>query len=350
MKQPPGFHDKSYPTHVCRLHKAIYGLKQAPYAWFQRFSGFLYHYGFLGSKADSSMFVFQSTVGIMVLLLYVDDIILTGSCPSLLQSFIHILSTQFAMKDLGDLHYFLGIEAMRTPQGLHLSQSKYTLALLSRANMLEAKPCSTPVPTISKLSFHDGDPLSNPSSYRQIVGALQYLTMTRPDLTYAVNQACQFMHSPTTTHLQAVKRILRYIKGTIDLGIHLTPCSSLTLHAFSDANWAGCPDDRRSTIGYCIFLGPNLVSWSCKKQPTVARSSAEAEYCALACVGAELTWLRSLLRELHISLHTPCHLYCDNVSATYIVANPVFHARTKHIEIDYHFICDLDFVFYVTNS
>jgi hypothetical protein len=149
------------------------------------------------------------------------------------------------------------------------------------------------------------------------------------------------MHSPNTTHLQALKRILRYIKGTIDLDIHLTPCSSLTLHAFSDADWAGCPDDRRSMTGYCIFLGPNLVSWSCKKQPTVARSSAEAEYRALACAGAELTWLRSLLRELHILLHTPCHLYCDNVSATYIAANPVFHAHTKHIEIDYHFICDL---------
>ena len=287
------------------------------------------------------MFVFQSTAGIMVLLLYVDDIILTGSCPSLFQSFIHILSTQFAMKDLGDLHYFLGIEATRTPQGLHLSQSKYTLALLSRANVLEAKPCSTQVPTGSKLSFHDGDTLSNPSSYRQVVGALQYLTMTRPDLTYAVNQACQFMHSPTTTHLQAVKQILCYIKGTIDLGIHLTPCSSLTLHAFSDADWAGCPDDRRSTTGYCIFLGPNLVSWSCKKQPTVARSNAEAEYCALACAGAELTWLHSLFCELHILLHTPCHFYCDNVSATYIAANPVFHARIKHIEIDYHFIRDL---------
>uniref|UniRef100_A0A2N9FCJ3 GAG-pre-integrase domain-containing protein n=1 Tax=Fagus sylvatica TaxID=28930 RepID=A0A2N9FCJ3_FAGSY len=168
-------------------------------------------------------------------------------------------------------------------------------------------------PMVTRLK--DGIVKPKPRSYKQIVGALQYLTMTQPDLTYAVNQACQFMHSPTTTHLQAVKRILRYIKGTIDLG------------------------DLRLVIASSLVL--IIVSWSCKKQPTVARSSAEAEYRALACAGAELTWLRSLLRELHILLHTPCHLYCDNVSATYIAANPVFHARTKHIEIDYHFIRDL---------
>ncbi|KAF7143314.1 hypothetical protein RHSIM_Rhsim05G0196600 [Rhododendron simsii] len=163
-----------------------------------------------GTWADSSMFVFRSSAGIMVLLLYVDDIILTSTCSSLLHSLINILNTEFAMKDLGDLHYFLGIEAKRTPQGLHFSQSKYALSLLSRTTMLEAKPCSTPVPAGSKLSLHDGEPLSDPSYYRQIVGALQYLTMTRPDLTYVVNQACQFMHSPTTVHLQAVKRILRF--------------------------------------------------------------------------------------------------------------------------------------------
>lgn len=143
---------------------------------------------------------------------------------------------------------------MYSPEGLQLSQSKYALALLSRTNMLEAKPCSTLVPAGSKLSTHDGEQLPNPSSYRQIVGALQYLTMTRPELTYAVNQACQFMHSPTTTHLQAVKRILWYIKRTIDLGNHLTPISSFTLHAFSDANWAGCPDDRRSLLVIVYFL------------------------------------------------------------------------------------------------
>ena len=138
-----------------------------------------------------------------------------------------------------------------------------------------------------------------------------------------------------------MKRILRYIKGTIDLGIHLMACSSLTLHAFSDADWAGCLDDHRSTTDYCIFIGPNFVSWSCKKQPTMARSSAEVEYHALACTAAEITWLHSLLHELQVSTQDPCLLYCDNVSATCIAANPVFHVRTKHIEIDYHFIRDL---------
>jgi hypothetical protein len=147
------------------------------------------------------MFVFRSSIGIMILLVYVDDIILTGSSSSLLHSFIRVLSQQFAMKDLGELHYFLGIEAKRTSTGLHLCQSKYALSLVSCTSMLEAKPCSTPVPAGSKLSLHDGDTLFDPSLYRQIVVSLQYLTMTLPDITYVINQACQFMHSPTTVHL-----------------------------------------------------------------------------------------------------------------------------------------------------
>ena len=190
MEQPPGFRDSSHPTHVCRLHKTIYGLKQAPRAWFQKFSGFHLHYGFVCSRADPRMFVFHSSIGIMILLIYVDDIIITGSSSSLLHSFICVLSQQFAMKDLGKLHYFLGIEAKRTFTGLHLCQSKYALSLLSRTSMLEAKPCSTPVLAGSKLSLHDGDTLSDPSLYRQIVSTLQYLTMTCPNITYAVNQAC----------------------------------------------------------------------------------------------------------------------------------------------------------------
>eukprot|EP00268_Persea_americana_P031619 TRINITY_DN30830_c2_g1_i1.p1 TRINITY_DN30830_c2_g1~~TRINITY_DN30830_c2_g1_i1.p1 ORF type:complete len:165 (+),score=21.71 TRINITY_DN30830_c2_g1_i1:236-730(+) len=163
------------------------------------------------------------------------------------------------------------------------------LDLLKKYKMDGAKPCSSPVVSGSKLSILDGDPLSNPSEYRSAVGALQYHTWTRPNIAFAVNQVCQFMHDTTTDHWTAVKRILRYVKGTINHGIMFTKSSTLTLTCFSDANWAGNPDDHRSTSGLCVFLGKDLISWSAKKQHTVAKSSTESEYRSLAHSAAELS-------------------------------------------------------------
>jgi hypothetical protein len=161
--------------------------------------------------------------------------------------------------------------------------------------------------------------------------------VTRPDLTFAVNKASQFMFEPTDDHWQMVKRILRYIKGTLSLGLTFQPGSHLALHAYSDADWAGCPDDRRSTTGFAVYLGPNLISWSSKKQPTVSRSSTEAEYRSLAVTASELTWISSLLKELRFPMSQAPTLWCDNLGATFLASNPVYHARTKHIDLDYHF-------------
>ena len=171
-------------------------------------------------------------------------------------------------------------------------------------------------------------------------GALQYLTFTRPDLTYAVQQVCLHMHDPRESHLAALKRLLRYVRGTVDLGLVLHRSSSAELVVYTDADWAGCPDTRRSTSGYAVFLGGNLVSWSSKRQPVVSRSSAEAEYRAVANGVAEASWLRQLLAELHSPLAKSTLVYCDNVSAVYLSTNPVQHQRTKHMEIDLHFIHD----------
>jgi hypothetical protein len=186
--------------------------------------------------------------------------------------------------------------------------------------------------------LHDDNDHVDPTEYRRICGSLQYLTFTRPDITHAVNLVCQHFQTPTKKDLRAVKRILRYIKGTLTHGLRFLSQSSLTINAFCDADWAGCPTTRRSTTGYCIFLGSNCISWASKKQPTVSRSSTEAEYRALATTAAEITWLQHLFHELNITLERRPLLLCDNQSAIHLSHNPVLHARTKHIEIDYHYI------------
>ncbi|KAF5463871.1 hypothetical protein F2P56_013999 [Juglans regia] len=240
MEQPPGFVNHEKPDHVCLLHKAIYGLKQAPRAWFDRFSTFLLESGFFCSTADPSLFINHSAHGTLVLLLYVDDIILTGSSDKLIDQFIAVLHTEFAMKDLGALHYFLGVEVSYVSDGLVLHQSKYAIDLLDRALMRDCKPTHTPMTQKFK-TVMDSTALSDPHTYRSLVGALQYLTLTRPDISSSVNYVSQFMHAPTQDHFTMVRRILRYVKGTAHHGLHIQNSSTLDLYAFSDADWAGCP-------------------------------------------------------------------------------------------------------------
>jgi histone deacetylase 1/2 len=199
---------------------------------------------------------------------------------------------------------------------------------------------TTPMATTEKLSRYDGEPLSaaDITKYRSVVGALQYLTLTRPDIAFSVNKVCQFLQAPTDVHWIAVKRILRYLRHTSALGLFIQRSSSLLFSGFADAGWAGCPNDRRSTGGHVVFLGGNLVAWSSRKQPTVSRSSTEAEYKSVANATAEIMWIQRLLHELGVFLSRAPTLWCDNLGATYLSVNPVFHARTKHIEVDYHFV------------
>ncbi|GJX01277.1 ribonuclease H-like domain-containing protein [Tanacetum coccineum] len=206
--------------------------------------------------------------------------------------------------------------------------------------MVNCNPSRTPVDTESKLGV-DGDLISDLTLYQSLAGSLQYLTFTRPDLSYAVHQVCLHMHDPRDTHLSALKRILRYVQVTLHYGLQLFPSSTTNLVAYSNADWAGCPTTRRSTSGYCVFLGNNLLSWSSKRQPTLSCSSVEAEYHGVTNDVAETFWLRNLLRELHTLLSSATLVYCDNGSAVFLSCNPVQHQRTKHIEIDIHFVRDL---------
>jgi len=223
-------------------------------------------------------------------LIYVVDIIVTSSSDAAILALLRDLNTNFALKDLGNLHYFLGIEVSKNSSGIILSQEKYVADLLTRVGMNDCKASSTLLSVSEKLSAGEGDLLCPEDSrrYRSIVGGLQYLTLTRPDLAFAANNVCQYLHAPTTTHWTAVKRIFRYIKGTTNVGLQFRKESSSAISAFSDADWAGSLDDRRTTGGFAIFCGSNLISWSAKKQPTVSRSSTEAEYKAMANATAEV--------------------------------------------------------------
>jgi hypothetical protein len=208
--QPTGFVDAAHPDHICRLTKSLYGLKQAPRAWYSCFAAHLQTLGFLEAKSDTPLFIYRRNSGTAYLLLYVDDIVLTASSASLLRQLLTALQASFPMKDLGPLQHFLGIAVTRSSSGMMLSQRQYALDLLERAGMTACKPCITPVDTMAKLSS-DGPPVADPTLYRSLVGALQYLTFTRPDITYAVQQVCLHMHDPREPHLTAVKRILRYL-------------------------------------------------------------------------------------------------------------------------------------------
>jgi hypothetical protein len=268
MHPPPGYHHR--PHKVCKLHQALYGLKQVPRAWFAKFNSVVAQQGFVSSSYDSTLFLRTTDAGTILILLYVNDMIITGDDISGIHALQSFLSQNFEMKDLGTLSYFLSLEVTSSTDGYYLSQAKYAFDLLSRAGLTDSKTMSSLLETNVKLLATDGEPLSDATLYRQLVGSLIYLTITRPDIAYVVHLVSQFMSAPRSTHYATILHILSYVKGTMFHGLHFSSHSSLELWAYSDADWADDPTNRHSNTGYCFLLGTSLISWRNKKQSIVA--------------------------------------------------------------------------------
>lgn len=339
MKPPPGF-TVNKPGMVCRLKKSLYGLGQAPRCWFAKLATSLKRYGFSRSYSDYSLFILHQGKIQLNVLIYVDDLIISGNDSSAINAFKQYLNDCFHMKDLGVLKYFLGIEVARSPEGIFLCQRKYTLDIIAEAGLLGAKPAGFPIEQNHHLAVAKGPFLDDPEKYRRLVGRLIYLSFTRPDLAYTVHILAQFMQQPRQEHWDAALHTVRYLKGCPGQGILLRADCDLRLTGWCDSDWASCPLTRRSITGWFGFLGGSPISWKTKKQHTVSRSSAEAEYRSMAAVTSELKWLKALLRSMGIAHSSAMDVFCDSQSALYIAQNPVFHERTKHIEVDCHYVRD----------
>ncbi|PWA97255.1 ribonuclease H-like domain-containing protein [Artemisia annua] len=290
MKLPPGYFDEN-DNRVCRLKKSLYGLKQAPRQWNAKLSSTLLENGFVQSKSDYSLFTKYDSGVFIALLVYVDDIIITGNNVDAIEDFKRYLKTKFQIKDLGKLKYFLGIEVIETKSGVCLSQRKYCLDLLSEFGLLACKPSAIPLEQSVYITSEptDTDPLlDNITEYQKLIGKLIYLTHTRPDISYVVHCLSQFMHSPLKSHLKIALKVLRYLKSSPGMGVHITKNSENSLNAFVDADWAKCVVTRKSVTGFCVSLNGSMISWKSKKQNTLSKSSAEAEYRALASVTSEI--------------------------------------------------------------
>ncbi|GJY09401.1 retrovirus-related pol polyprotein from transposon TNT 1-94 [Tanacetum coccineum] len=309
--QPEGFIDSDHPSHVYKLKKALYGLNQAPKAWYDELSMFLLHNHFFKGTIDRTLFIRRFDDDILVVQVYVDDII------------------------FGSTHLILQVNQF--PCGIFINQSNYVLKILKKYGMDSCDPVGTPIEIKDKLDLDQNGSPVDATKYRNMIGALMYLTSSRPDIVHATCLCARYQAKPTEKHLKEVKRIFHYLRGTVNTGLWYTKDSGFELTVFSYADYAGCKDTFKSTSGGAQFLGEKLVSWSSKKQDCTALSTAEVEYVSLFACCAQVLWMRTQLTDYGFHFNKIL-IYCDSKSAIAISCNLVQHLRTKHIDARYHFI------------
>ena len=339
VNQPDGFVDPHHPDKVYRLKKALYGLKQAPRAWYDELSNFLVSKGFSKGSIDPTLFINKKGDDILLVQVYVDDIIFGSTNLKLSKKFEKLMHSKFEMSMMGELKFFLGIQIHQSPRGIFLNQAKYAQEILKKHGMTSCDSVGTPMATKPLDADPSGTPVDQ-TKYRSMVGALMYLTATRPDLMHATCYCARYQARPTEKHLKEVKRIFRYLSHTINMGLWYPKDTGFELTAFSYSDHAGCLDTRKSTSGGIQFLGGDkLVSWSSKKQDCTSMFFAEAEYVSLTACCAQVLWLRTQLTYYGFNFDR-IPVYYDSQAAIAISYNPVQHSRTKHIDVRYHFVKD----------
>ncbi|GKD25122.1 putative ribonuclease H-like domain-containing protein [Tanacetum coccineum] len=345
VSQPPGFLDSKCPEKVYKVVKALYGLHQAPRAWYATLSTFLLKNGYRRGTIDKTLFLKKDKHDIILVQVYVDDIIFGSTKKSWCDEFEALMKSRFQMSSMGELTFFLGLQVKQKPEGIFIelsggiSQDKYVAEILKKFDFASVKTASTPIETQKPLVKDEEANDVDVHLYRSMIGSLMYVTASRPDIMFAVCACSRFQVTPKTSHLSAVKRIFRYLKGKPSLGLWYPRESSFDLESFSDSDYAGANLDRKSTTGGCQFLGRRLITWQCKKQTIVATSTTEAEYVAAASCCGQVLWIQNQMLDYGFNFMNT-KIYIDNESTICIVKNPVYHSKTKHIAIRHHFIRD----------
>ena len=341
MEQPEGYEEDNK---VCRLQRSLYGLRQAGRVWFETLIAGLKTLGLTEFQADRCCFFMRRENQILLMTIYVDDFLIFTNSAELQTEVIANLGQIFPLKDLGPARYCLGIKITQRPEEriILLDQKESISRILDRFGMAESKPVPTPLDIGTKLTKRAENEGGTDAPYREAVGCLIHVSQTtRPDICHAVGVVSQFSSDPTTTHWTAVKRILRYLKGTIDLQLKYDGRGGSSIEGYCDADWGGCLESRRSTTGYAFLVSGGCVSWASKRQPTVALSSTEAEYMACAAACQEIKWLLNFEALPSIPIVPPLALWCDNQGAVLLSLNGIQHQRTKHIDLRHHFIRDM---------
>ncbi|CAJ2662166.1 unnamed protein product [Trifolium pratense] len=341
IEQPEGFVVKEHEDKVYLLKKALYGLKQAPRAWYSRIDEYLMKLGFVKSLSESTLYIKGDQTNFLVICLYVDDLLVTGSSVEFIQQFKDDMKQVFEMSDLGEMSYFLGMEVEQKNGDIFICQRKYAKDMLKKFNMENCKSMSTPMCPKEKLCKDDEAEQVDETLYRSLIGCLMYLTTTRPDVMYDVSVVSRFMNCAKESHFKAEKRVLRYVKGTINYGIKFCRSQNFKLQGYSDSDWAGFLDDMKSTSGYCFSSGSGIFSWCSKKQEIVAQSTTEAEFIAATAAINQALWLRKILSDMHLEQRETTEVMVDNQAAIAISKNPVFHGKTKHFSIKLFFLRDV---------